>query len=435
VSNDTTGPNTTEPDIAGTETTPPPAVEQAVDPRLLVREEGFKGYLNEFRRKVRGGELGSLPVVIGLVIIWAVFSIKDSGYFAASTATFIAYYGAGLCLLAMGMVFVLLLGEIDLSIGSVSGLSAAIYAVLYIHDGWNPWLALIVTLLCGAAIGAIHGWVFAKIGVPAFVVTLAGFLAWQGLMLWVLGSSGTINLDNKGLMGILTGNSEFLGADISGGYILATVAVVISLLGGLNEQRRRRAAGIPFRPTSELILRTGLLAVVAYVVAYILNTDKGVPNVLVLVLVLLVLADWVLRRTTYGRQVFAVGGSIEASRRAGINVARIRISVYTISGTFAALGGLAIAGTTQSANLSGADPNNLMMAIAAAVIGGTSLFGGRGRVWSALLGVLVIESIQYGLYRLSMGQDAEYMIMGAVLLAAVIVDSLSRRSQKNSGRG
>jgi D-xylose transport system permease protein len=169
----------------------------AADPRLLVREQGLAGYLGEFKRRVRGGELGPLPVIIGLAVIWLVFGLLDSQYFRASNAEFIAYYMAGLGLLSMGLVFVLLLGEIDLSVGSVSGLSAAVYAVLSVTHGVNPWLAVLLTLLTGAAIGALQGFIFAKIGVPAFVVTLAGFLAWQGVMLWLLGSTGTINLADK----------------------------------------------------------------------------------------------------------------------------------------------------------------------------------------------------------------------------------------------
>ncbi|MFC1420844.1 sugar ABC transporter permease [Streptacidiphilus cavernicola] len=414
--------------------TAPPAVDPAIDPRLLVREEGFKGYLTEFKRKVRGGELGSLPVVIGLIIIWVVFSINDGTYLQASTATYIAYYAVGIGLLGIGLVFVLLLGEIDLSVGSVSGLAAAIFAVLSVQHGLNPWLAVLLTLISGAVIGALQGTVFAKLGVPAFVVTLAGFLAWQGVMLWLLGSTGTINLPDTGLNHYLQGGAFFLNGDLAGGYILAGLGVASMLVGNLIEQGRRRKAGVPFRPTSEIALRVVLLAIGAFGVAYILNQDKGVPDATVIFLALLIICDFVLRRTGFGRKIFAVGGNIEASRRAGINVAAIRISVFAIAGAFAALAGLALAGTTNAAGQSGADPNNLMMAIAAAVIGGTSLFGGRGRVWSALLGVLVIESINYGLFLLGLTQDANYMITGAVLLAAVIVDSLSRRTQKAAGR-
>jgi D-xylose transport system permease protein len=404
------------------------------DPRLLVREEGFKGYLTEFKRKVRGGELGSLPVVVGLIVIWIVFGVQNKTFLTAANFSTIAYYMVGIGTLSIGLVFVLLLGEIDLSVGSVSGLAAAVFAVLSVTHGMNIWLAGVLTLVTGVVIGALQGWIFAKIGVPAFVVTLAGFLGWQGLMLALLGNTGTINLEDTGFIHLLGGNSFFLDGDIIGGYILAAVAVAAMLGGSLLEQRRRRAAGVPFRPTSEIALRTGLLGVATFLAAYVLNQHSGVPNALVFFVVALVIADFVLRRTPYGRQVFAVGGGIEAARRAGINVAMVRITVFAISGGFAALGGLIIAAQITSANQAGSDPINLMLAIAAAVIGGTSLFGGRGMVWSAMLGMLVIESINAGLYMLGLSNSVQYMITGSVLLAAVIIDSLSRRTQKSAGR-
>ncbi|MEY9964591.1 D-xylose transport system permease protein [Streptacidiphilus sp. MAP12-16] len=410
-----------------------PAV-PVTDPRLLVREEGLKGYLTEFKRKVRGGELGSLPVVVGLIVIWIVFGIENKTFLTAANFETIAYYMVGIGTLAIGLVFVLLLGEIDLSVGSVSGLAAAVFAVLSVTHGVNIWLAGLLTLLTGIGIGALQGWIFAKIGVPAFVVTLAGFLGWQGLMLALLGNTGTINLADTGFIHLLGGSSFFLGGDVAGGYILAAVAVGAMLTGSLLEQNRRRKAGVPFRPTSEIALRAGLLGVAAFVAAYVLNQHTGVPNALVFFLIALVIADFVLRRTSYGRKVFAVGGGIEAARRAGINVAMVRITVFAISGGFAALGGLIIAAQITSANQAGSDPINLMLAIAAAVIGGTSLFGGRGSVWSALLGVLVIQSIKTGLDLLGLANSVEYMITGGVLLAAVIIDSISRRTQKSAGR-
>ena len=286
----------------------------------------------------------------------------------------------------------------------------------------------------GAGIGAFQGFFFAKIGVPAFVVTLAGNLGWNGLMLWVLGDTGSLSLADKGPLHILGQRSFFMNQDIAGAYILATLAVAALLISSLIDQTRRRRAGVPFRPTSEIILRVAVLAIIAYVVAYVLNKSAGVPNALVIFLAALIICDFVLRRTTFGRKVFAVGGSIEAARRAGINVALIRIVVFAISGGFAALGGLFLAAQTYTATLQAGTGNLLMLAIAAAVIGGTSLFGGRGNVWSALLGMLVIQSIQTGLDLLNMSTSIQYMITGAVLLAAVVVDSLSRRTQRSSGR-
>ncbi|MFG2934853.1 sugar ABC transporter permease [Streptomyces sp. NPDC048282] len=407
-----------------------------VDPRLLVREEGFKGYLTEFKRRVRGGELGSLPVVIGLIIIWTIFQVKNSLFLSADNLSNISYFLAATGMLAIGLVFVLLLGEIDLSVGSVSGLASTVFAVFVVNHGMNQWLALILTIITGIGIGALHGWFFAKIGVPAFVVTLAGFLGWNGLMLWLLGDSGTINIPaDSGPVHILGQSSFFMDQAIIGAYLLAGLGVVLSALGQFNEQRRRRAAGVPFRPTSEIVIRVALLAIASFVAAAVLNNASGVSNALVIFLASLVVVDFVLRRTTFGRKVFAVGGGIEAARRAGISVPLVRITVFAISGGFAAIGGMFFAGQTASATLNAGGGNTLMLAIAAAVIGGTSLFGGRGTVWSALLGMLVIQSIQTGLDLLNMNTSIQYMITGGVLLGAVVIDSVSRKSQKAAGRG
>ncbi|MFF2210389.1 MULTISPECIES: sugar ABC transporter permease [Streptomyces] len=407
-----------------------------VDPRLLVREEGLRGYVTEFKRKVKGGELGSLPVVVGLIVIWTIFQLQNDRFLSADNLSNISYYLSATGMLAIGLVFVLLLGEIDLSVGSVSGLSSTLFAVFAVNNGMNPWLALVLAVITGIAIGAMQGWFFAKIGVPAFVVTLAGFLGWNGLMLWLLGSSGTINIPSEtGPIHLLGQNSFFMDQAIIGAYLLAGLGVVLTLIGNFGEQRRRRIAGVPFRPTSEILLRVGALAVASFVAAAVLNNASGVSNALVIFLAALVIVDFVLRRTTYGRKVFAVGGGIEAARRAGINVPLIRITVFAISGGFAAIGGMFFAGQTASATLSAGGGNVLMLAIAAAVIGGTSLFGGRGTVWSALLGMLVIQSIQTGLDLLNMNTSIQYMITGGVLLGAVVIDSVSRKSQKAAGRG
>jgi D-xylose transport system permease protein len=415
---------------------PTAAPVSVVDPRLLIREEGFKGYWTEFKRKTKGGELGSLPVVIGLIVIWTIFQLKNDLFLSADNLSNISYFMAATGMLSIGLVFVLLLGEIDLSVGSVSGLASTLFAVLAVNHGMNVWLSLILAVLTGIAIGVLHGWFFAKIGVPAFVVTLAGFLGWNGLMLWLLGDSGTINIpSDDGPIKLLGQSSFFMDQAVVGAYLLAGLGVASMLVGSLMEQRRRKVAGVPFRPTSEILLRVVLLAVASFAAAAVLNNAAGVSNSLVIFLAALVITDFVLRRTTFGRKVFAVGGGIEAARRAGINVAAIRISVFAIAGGFAAVGGMFFAGQTASATLNAGGGNTLMLAIAAAVIGGTSLFGGRGSVWSALLGMLVIQSITTGLDLLNMNTSIQYMITGGVLLGAVVIDSVSRRSQKAAGRG
>ncbi|WP_459250690.1 sugar ABC transporter permease [Streptomyces youssoufiensis] len=424
---------------AGRPATPPvegapaaPGAVTAVDPRLLVREEGVRGYVREFGRKLRGGELGSVPVVVGLAIIWAVFQWRDSAFLSPKNLSDLSIYIVGTGMISVGIVLVLLLGEIDLSVGSVSGLAAAVLAVLYVNEGLAEWQAILIALVSGAAAGAVHGFFFARIGVPAFVVTLAGLLAWNGLMLQVLGTTGTINLDRDSFIVHLTSHYFVY---IAVAYGVAGLAVALFLAAQLLDARRRQAAGVPSRPLGEILARTAVLAVLAFAAAWRLNEYKGLPLALLIFLVVLIGYDVLLRRTRFGRQVFAVGGGVEAARRAGINVALVRIAVFSISGLMASVGGLFIASRIAAANQGAGTGNLLMEAIAAAVIGGTSLFGGRGSVWSALLGMLVIGSIASGMALLGIEASVQYMITGGVLLAAVVIDSVSRRTQRSAGRG
>ncbi|NWF29358.1 sugar ABC transporter permease [Streptomyces sp. PKU-EA00015] len=403
----------------------------AVDPRLLVREQGLKGYVSEFRRKMHAGDLGSIPVVLGLVIIAIIFQSLNSAFLSAENLSNIAVTMVGTGMMAVGIIFVLLLGEIDLSVGSVSGVAGAIVAVMSVSHGMNEWLAVLVALGGGAAIGALHGFFFARIGAPAFAVTLAGLLFWLGFMLQLLGDAGTINLDSEGVVGKLT---TYYFSDIAAAYGLAAVAVGVFFLTSFFDNRRREAAGVPSRPVSDIVLRTVLLAIVAFAAAAMFNQYKGLPLALVLFLAVLVITDFVLRRTAYGRKIFALGGSVEASRRAGINVTAVRVSVFALAGFFAAVGGLFWASKIAAANQSAGTGDLLMNVIAAAVIGGTSLFGGRGRTWNALLGVMVIVSIQYGLALEGIATPVVYMITGGVLLATVVIDSITRKTQKTAGR-
>lgn len=403
----------------------------AVDPRLLVREQGLAGYLGEFKRKLKAGELGSIPVVIGLIVICVVFQSLNSAFLSSENLSNITITMVGTGMISVGIVFVLLLGEIDLSVGSVSGASSAIAAVLAVNQGWPEWAAVIFAILCGAAIGAAHGFFFAVLGAPAFAVTLAGLLFWLGFMLQTLGENGTINLDSDGLIGKLT---TYYFSDVAAAYGLAAVVTAVFFASSYLGNRRREQVGVPSRPLSDTLLRTGLLAVVSFAAAFMYNSYKGLPLATVIFLAFLVATDFVLRRTSYGRKVFALGGSVEASRRAGINVTAVRISVFAISGGFAAIGGLFLASKIASANQSAGTGDLLMNAIAAAVIGGTSLFGGRGRTWNALLGVMVIVSIQYGLQLESIAEPVKYMITAGVLLTTVVIDSITRKTQKTAGR-
>ena len=403
----------------------------AVDPRLLVREQGVKGYWSEFKRKMHAGDLGSIPVVIGLIIIAVIFQSMNSQFLSAKNLTDISVTMVGTGMMAVGIIFVLLLGEIDLSVGAVSGVSGALAAVLSVTNGMNEWLAVLIALAGGAVIGALHGFFFARIGAPAFAVTLAGLLFWQGFMLQMLGDTGTINLDSEGVVGRMT---TYFFSDVAAAYGLAAAAVAVFFLSSFFDNRRRDAAGVPSRPLSDTLLRTVLLGIVAFAAAAVFNQYRGLPLALVLFLAALVITDFVLRRTSYGRKIFALGGSVEASRRAGINVTAVRISVFSIAGFFAAVGGLFWASKIAAANQSAGAGELLMNVIAAAVIGGTSLFGGRGRTWNALLGAMVIVSIQYGLALEGIRTPVVYMITGGVLLATVVIDSITRKTQRTAGR-
>ncbi|MFJ6843376.1 sugar ABC transporter permease [Streptomyces griseoluteus] len=408
-----------------------PGAGVAVDPRLLVREQGLAGYVGEFKRKMKAGDLGSMPVVVGLIVIWIIFQSLNSNFLTAGNLSDISVAMVGTGMIAVGIVFVLLLGEIDLSVGSLSGVAGATFAVLNITNGMNEVLAFVLAILTGTVAGAIQGFFFAKIGVPAFAVTLAGLLFWNGLMLKVLGDNGTINLNSDGLVANLT---SYYFSDVAAAYGLAAVVTVLFFVSSFLGNKRRDAAGVPSKPLSEIVLRTVLLGLVSFAVAIVFNQYKGLPLAVVIFVAVLFVTDFVLRRTAYGRKVFALGGSVEASRRAGINVDLVRISVFAISGTFAALGGLFIASKIASANQGAGGGDLLMNAIAAAVIGGTSLFGGRGRTWNALLGVLVIVSIQYGLALQGIPSPVQYMITGGVLLATVVIDAVTRKTQKSAGR-
>jgi len=397
----------------------------------LIREEGLVGALRAFGRRVRSGNLGSLPVVVGLVVIWAVFQILNPSFLSPNNLVNLSLQCAAVGTIAIGVVLVLLLGQIDLSIGSVSGVASAVLGVTFAEWHWPIWLTILAALALGAAIGLLYGLLFARFGVPSFVITLAGLLAFLGLQLWILGPNGTINLPFSSWI-VQIATSTFLPPWLA--YTFSGIAVLGFLGSDWLRARRRSRAGLSTGSTTLMLVKAGLLLVVlAAIVAY-LAQDRGVGVTFLLFVVLVVVVNFFLTRTRWGRAVFAVGGSVEAARRAGIKVNRIFVSVFVLCSAFAALGGLlAAARLTAASNSSGTGDTNLN-AIAAAVIGGTSLFGGRGSAWSALLGIFVIQSISSGLTLLSLDSSVRYMVTGAVLLLAVIIDSLSRRSRASHGQ-
>jgi D-xylose transport system permease protein len=404
--------------------------EDVIDPRLMVREQGLRGYWVIFRRRVRGGELGALPVVIGLVVIWTIFYIQEPRFLSAQNLTNLVLQATAVGLISVGIVLVLLLGEIDLSVGSVSGLCACVLAVLNIKQGWPAIPAILVAILVGALIGLIQGSIFTRFGVPSFVVTLAGLIGWQGVQLAVLGETGTINFPFDGPVAALT--NTFFPPWV--GYLLVLLAVGAYVGSALIGARRRAAAGLLTPPLIDTVLKAVGLGVVLVAAVLVFNSDRGTPLALLIFVGFVVFFDLILRRTRYGRSIFAVGGNVEAARRAGINVSLVRVTAFVLCSTMAAIGGILAASRLLAAGQSSGGGETLLYAIAAAVIGGTSLFGGRGSTYSALLGILVIFSIANGMDLLGLESSIKFMITGAVLLAAVILDAVARRGRAAHGR-
>jgi D-xylose transport system permease protein len=404
--------------------------EDVIDPRLMVREHGLRGYWVIFRRRVRGGELGALPVVIGLIVIWTIFYIQEPRFLSAQNLTNLVLQATAVGLISVGIVLVLLLGEIDLSVGSVSGLCACVLAVLNIKQGWPAIPAILVAILVGALIGLIQGSIFTRFGVPSFVVTLAGLIGWQGVQLAVLGETGTINFPFDGPVAALT--NTFFPPWV--GYLLVLLAVGAYVGSTLIGARRRAAAGLLTPPPIDTVLKAVGLGVLLVAAVLVFNSDRGTPLALLIFVGFVVFFDLILRRTRYGRSIFAVGGNVEAARRAGINVSLVRVTAFVLCSTMAAIGGILAASRLLAAGQSSGGGETLLYAIAAAVIGGTSLFGGRGSTYSALLGILVIFSIANGMDLLGLESSIKFMITGAVLLAAVILDAVARRGRAAHGR-
>ncbi|MBY9076315.1 sugar ABC transporter permease [Nocardioides sp. WL0053] len=398
----------------------------------LVHARGVRGALDSFTRKVRGGDLGSLPVIIGLIVISLVFYAQEPTFLSSRTLVNITLFAAPIGIIAIGVVLVLLLGEIDLSVGSVSGLAASVMAVMVVYEGYSLFVSILAGALTGLAIGVLYAVLFTKVGVPSFVITLAGLLGFLGLQLVVLGKNGTVNLPPDSRL-VEFARSSFVTGVAS--YVLVLVVAVGYGAALLWSIRRRTAAGLSAPSLVSVAVRTGLLAGGLLYLTYYLNIDRGLGYLPLLFVALVVLMDLLLRKTTWGRHVFAVGGNVEAARRSGIRVTRVYLSVFALTGLFAAIGGLlAAAQLTSVSQASGGTDTNLT-AIAAAVIGGTSLFGGRGTAYAALLGIIVLQSIQTGLNVIGVDSSVRYMVTGAVLLLAVSIDSVSRRARSSSGRG
>ncbi|NUB45579.1 sugar ABC transporter permease [Fertoebacter nigrum] len=392
---------------------------------------GLGGTIRAFFNRVKAGDLGSLPVVVGLAIIWSVFTALNPIFLSPNNLVNLLFDCSTVGIIALGIVCVLMLGEIDLSVGSMSGVGSAMVGVLWVGQGVPLPVAIGVALGLGALIGAAYATLRNRLGMPSFVSTLSGLLALLGLQLYMLGSTGSINLPyGSGFVNF--GQLLMMPAWLS--YALALVPGVVMVASGLRTNARRRAANLSAGSSGGLLLKAAITtAVLVAVVAY-LNLGRGLPWMFGLFVGLVVVMDYALTRTQWGRSMKAVGGNAEAARRAGINVRRIYISAFMLCSMFAALGGVMSSARLASASQQAGTGDVNLNAIAAAVIGGTSLFGGRGSAWAALLGIIVIQSIANGLTLLNLSSSLRYMITGGVLAIAVIVDSLARQSRQSHGR-
>ncbi|WBL81526.1 sugar ABC transporter permease [Bradyrhizobium xenonodulans] len=387
--------------------------------------------ISAFVDRVRSGDLGSLPVVVGLIVICTAFESLNPVFLAPNNLVNLLFDCSTVGVISLGIVCILMVGEIDLSVGSVSGFASALVGVLWVGQDWPVAVAIVTALVLGAAIGALYAFLFNRLGMPSFVSTLAGLLGWLGLQLYLLGSSGSINLPYGSPL-VNFGQMLVMPPIVS--YVLAAVASLVMFVTSYRTALRRRQAGLSASSLGRMVLQALLVTIVLEFVVYYLNLGRGIPWMFGLFVGLCVVMNYALTRTKWGRSMSAVGGNREAARRAGINVRRVYLTAFVLCSTLAAAGGiLAAARLASSSQQAGTGDVNLN-AIAAAVIGGTSLFGGRGSAYSALLGVIVIQSIASGLTLLDLSSSLRYMITGAVLAIAVIVDSLARRSRLSHGR-
>jgi D-xylose transport system permease protein len=398
------------------------------------------GAMRAYVAKVRGGDVGNLPAVLGFLVLVIFFSVMRPDTFAtALNAANLINQSAAVIFIAMGLVFVLLLGEIDLSAGFAAGTCAAVLAVLLTERGVAWPIAVLGCLLTGALIGITIGLLVAKLGIPSFVVTLAAFLGLQGAMLYIIGEGGTIPVRNEELLKIMNSNLS-----PAMGWVLVVLIVSGVAARDVLGARRRRAAGLPAASSAIIAAKVGALGLLLAVATYFLNQErsvnpdlvslKGIPLIVPIALVFLVGLSFVLGSTAFGRHIYAVGGNAEAARRSGISVPWVRITCFIICSTMAAVAGILFASRDNSVSPTTGGSTTLLLAVGAAVIGGTSLFGGKGKVRDAIIGGLVVAVIANGLPLITSGSAVQYVVTALVLLLAAVVDALSRRRATSSGR-
>jgi D-xylose transport system permease protein len=395
-----------------------------------------RGYVD----KLRGGDVGSLPAILGFIALVIFFSAMRPDSFASTrNAANLLNQAAPVIFIAMGLIFVLLLGEIDLAAGFTAGVSAAVLVVLMTDHGVAWPLAVLACVATGLVIGSVMGSLVARLNIPSFVVTLAFFLGLQGVLLLVVGEGGTISLTNETILSIMNKNlSPALG------WVLALIVVGGYAAIAFYGTATRRRAGLPVASPAVTGAKVAVLAVIMVVVTIVFNQEravnpairslKGIPLIVPFTLVFLLVLTFLLGRTAFGRHVYAVGGNTEAARRAGINVPIIKIVCFAIGSMMAGVGGILFASYNNGVSPTTGGSSTLLYAVGAAVIGGTSLFGGKGRIIDAILGGLVVAVIQNGLPLITQKSGIQFIVTGAVLLLAASVDALSRRRSAATGR-
>ncbi|MGC5015630.1 sugar ABC transporter permease [Streptosporangium sp. DT93] len=409
-----------------------------ITPKTVQENPSITANARGYVERVRGGDMGALPAVFGLVVLCTVFAILRPAFLSSGNFANLLTQGAAVTVIAMGLVFVLLLGEIDLSAGFASGVCAAILAIMLSSQGLPWYVAVGAAVLAGVVIGTTIGSVVAKLGIPSFVVTLAAFLAFQGLVLLLVKGGTIIAIRDETILSISNKN---LPPTL--GWILLAVGVAAYAGLQLTRSRKRASRGLASDPISLIAVRVGALALLGGLAVYFLNIERsrnaalvslaGVPLVVPIIVVLLLILTFLLRRTAYGRHLYAVGGNAEAARRAGINVDRMKISAFVICSSMAAVGGIIAASRASSVDPNTGGSNVLLYAVGAAVIGGTSLFGGKGRVLDAILGGAVVAVIENGMGLMGYSSGVKYMVTGSVLLLAAMVDALSRKRAAATG--
>jgi len=388
---------------------------------------GIVGMIRELGRKLAQGEAGPLLVLLMVAAIWTFFQFQNDRFLSPGNLTNLMLQQSAVATISIGVVLILLLGEIDLSVGAVSGLAASVMAVLVVNRGVSPVLAVIAALALGALIGLFNGFMITRFRIPSFVVTLAGSLTWVGVQLLVLGETGTINLGDNFITQL---TSTFFPPMI--GWAVAVLAIVLTAAFAFLARTGRQRSGLPVEPMRSLFVRTGIIGAAFIALVLVVNQDRGLPLVVCIVFALVLAFAYITEHTRFGRHVFAVGGNAEAARRAGIKIDHVRIMVFTLGSTLAAAGGVLAASRLMAVNQSSGSSDLLLMAIAGPVIAGTSLFGGRGTAWSAILGAVVIGSIANGMNLLAFASSVKFIVTGAVLIAAVTIESVTRMRRRGT---